>query len=277
MAGCTVHKMILADEVGVAYARKGEVVLRSAFQPIYALHGKRLRAVAAESFLRPFVDGTPVPPRAFLESLDPAERASTEMLAMNLHGRNICQFDVENVDHVLGISSVAAASGLGELCQAPASGVIASVRAPLEVSDWRVPKTLRETGLPLMLGGASHVPPDPDTIRHNDPAIVRLGGGWFRRVAEVPAASVLLARLVDGLQAQGIRVAIEGIETPRQLGVAIDAGADLFQGFLLGRPELAGTAIARAEIALDSLFATSARVVSLFANGPFPASTHQSR
>ena len=28
---------------------------------------------------------------------------------------------------------------------------------------------------------------------------------------------------------------------------------------------------------LDSLFATSARVVSLFANGPFPASTHQSR
>lgn len=277
MPGCAAHETILADEIGIAYARRGEVVLRSAFQPIYALDGRRLRAVAAESFLRPFIDGMPMPPRAFLDGLDPAERASTEVLAMKLHARNISLFEPGTVDHVLAVPSPVAASGLDALRRVSATGLIASVRPPLGVPDWRAPASLRETGLPLMLGGASHVPPDPGTIRRNDPAIVRLGGGWFRRVAEVGAAGALLARLVEGLHARGIRVAVEGIETPRHLGMAIDAGADLFQGFLLGRPELAGTAVARAEIALESLFATSARIVPLFADDASPAATGQSR
>ena len=45
----------------------------------------------------------------------------------------------------------------------------------------------------------------------------------------------------EGHGASGSKVLVEGIETPEQLVVAISAGADHLQGFLLARPALAGT------------------------------------
>jgi EAL domain-containing protein (putative c-di-GMP-specific phosphodiesterase class I) len=46
---------------------------------------------------------------------------------------------------------------------------------------------------------------------------------------------------------------VEGIETPHHLKVAVEAGADLFQGFLLGRPALAGTIVDETPLSIATL------------------------
>jgi EAL domain-containing protein (putative c-di-GMP-specific phosphodiesterase class I) len=46
---------------------------------------------------------------------------------------------------------------------------------------------------------------------------------------------------------------VEGIETPEQLVVAISAGADHLQGFLLARPALAGTIFDDAALSVAAL------------------------
>ena len=125
-------------------------------------------------------------------------------------------------------------------------------------------RTLRGHGLRIALGGIAGEPPPLDLIRTVAPDLVRIDGLWFRRVAESEGASRLLPRLVEGFQADGAQVLIEGIETRRQLSAALDAGADLYQGFLLSAPQLAGTATDAAEIEFSEMFAGEAKVIPLF-------------
>jgi len=73
------------------------------------------------------------------------------------------------------------------------------------------------------------------------PDIIKVDGGWFRRVCEERAALSLLPRLFESLQAAGGGILVQGIETQEQIERAIDAGAQYLQGFALGLPALAGT------------------------------------
>lgn len=259
-----IDQSIYADEIGIAFSRRDDVVLRSAFQPIYAPEEGQLRVVAVESFLRPFRDGLPITPRPFLEALDEGERRSVERLAMNLHAHNHAHLDIAGLDHVLGISQFASPAWLPEPECHGGSAAVASLRLGGGVGLSRPPDWLAEVGLPVMLGSVGDAAPDPAVIRSARPAIVRLGGAWFRRISESQQATRLLCSLVARLRGDGFKVAVEGIETRRQLGAALDAGADFLQGFLLAHPELAGTVIARPAIELDGIFAGEAPVIPLF-------------
>lgn len=67
------------------------------------------------------------------------------------------------------------------------------------------------------------------------PDIIKLDGALLR------VASVIYG-LVNTLHSAGIQVIVTGIETQEQLDIARNAGADLLQGYYLGRPEFSADA-----------------------------------
>ncbi|TYR30493.1 EAL domain-containing protein [Mesorhizobium microcysteis] len=262
---------ISADEIGIETARHGNLVLRSAFQLIYRRDGDTLRAVAAEGFLRPFDKGMPIAPRPFLASLKAAERALVERYAVALHLANHRHIDVEGLDHVLAVGIGAGFADDLPLflvrAEVPASRLICTFRNPSAFAPGTlsvVARTLKALGARVAIGGLVEEQPPVGAIRSLEPDIARIDGSWFRRVAESESARRLLPDLVGGFRAQGAQVLVEGIETRHQLAAALEAGVDLFQGFLLSSPLLAGTAIDTATIDLPDIFSDEANVIPLF-------------
>ena len=82
---------------------------------------------------------------------------------------------------------------------------------------------------------------------------VKIDAAWFRSVVSRPEALRLLPALFARLGDLGCRILVEGIETPRQLHAAVEAGADLLQGYLLARPALAGTIVDDAPLLIRDL------------------------
>jgi EAL domain-containing protein (putative c-di-GMP-specific phosphodiesterase class I) len=267
----TLDEVISADEIGIETARLGEFILRSGFQLVYRRSEGKLHAAFAEGFLRPFDRGTPVPPRPYLASLAADERAVAERMAAALHLGNYRHVDPAGLDCIIGIGCsqgfAADLAGLLGRIELPRNRITCTFRNLAAFEPEALPgivDTLRVHGLRVALGGLAGEPPPLDLIRRLAPDIVRLDGLWFRRVAESESASRLLPRLVEGFQSAGAQVLIEGIETRRQLSAALDAGADLHQGFLLSAPQLAGTAADSCEIEFAEIFAGEAQVIPLF-------------
>jgi EAL domain-containing protein (putative c-di-GMP-specific phosphodiesterase class I) len=71
------------------------------------------------------------------------------------------------------------------------------------------------------------------------PDIVKLDGVLIQAAERSNNAATSFNPLVDKFHDAGIQVAVEGIETARQLEIARKSGADLLQGYHLARPEFA--------------------------------------
>ena len=69
------------------------------------------------------------------------------------------------------------------------------------------------------------------------PDIVKLDGALIQTTEHSRSGATSFNQLVERFHSAGIQVAVEGIETARQLEIARKSGADLLQGFHLARPE----------------------------------------
>ncbi len=79
----------------------------------------------------------------------------------------------------------------------------------------------------------------PDSLRRVlklQPDIVKLDGALIATAEHTSSATVSFHQLVDRLHSAGIQVAVEGIETARQLEIARKSGAELLQGYHPGHP-----------------------------------------
>jgi len=74
------------------------------------------------------------------------------------------------------------------------------------------------------------------------PDIIKLDGGLIRKAEHTSRVESLIHGLVEIFHKLGAQVVIEGIETAKQATIARDAGADLLQGYYLGRPEFSADA-----------------------------------
>lgn len=272
---------ITIDEVGIATARHGDVVLRSAFQLVFRRVGDKLVACAAESFLRPFRKGLPLPPRPFLAALEPEDRYLVERRASAIHVRNHSHIGVDGLTHMMGVGPALVEAPEGAAVLADLStfvGPMDEEPAPL-VCSLRVnsgegnaglsvlAQDLKSRDIGLALGGPAEEAPLLDVIGLMRPDIVRIDGGWFRRVVENEVARRLMASLVAGFKSEGALVLVEGLETRDHLDAALEIKADLLQGFLLSPPRVAGTDFDGPDIALRDLFPPAATIIPLFGNG----------
>jgi EAL domain-containing protein (putative c-di-GMP-specific phosphodiesterase class I) len=77
---------------------------------------------------------------------------------------------------------------------------------------------------------------------------VKIDGPWFASQFHQPNFISQLDDIHQYFEAKGIQLIYEGIETYEMLATAKACGAKLFQGYLLGKPQLAPTMTWRSDL-----------------------------
>lgn len=243
---------VLIDEVGLRCGVYGELRLRSAFQPIYVVDGLHLRLKGLRGYVQPLRAGQRVPPADFYAGLPENDKAPLARLVARLHGENMANAGVDDPDRLelwLGVdmaSGIAGALDEVDIALRGLGGQSARLVAEVTRSDL-VPAAMladfhaemRGRGVRLALDalGADGV------IGSHGADIHKMRGQLFRNLARARQAASLIQPLVETCRKAGADVLVEGIETRSQLAIALNSGASLVQGFLLGQPRLAGTII----------------------------------
>lgn len=247
---------IFADEIGIEYGIYGDFRLRSAYQPIFAPWKGSLKPVAVEALIVPYQFGQQISPDQFFDGIAVRDRLFVETMCRTLHLRNFRNIGVGDLDLFLnfdpGVNDHPGRvlselrlmmGGLEDLELHPRMLVceITEHAAPNDKVLVAMAREMRRNGLRIAVDdfGAGHS--TEERLRLVEPDIVKIDGPWFALLCRYPAAERLFKPLVSLLHDRGTKVLVEGIEQPSQLRVALEGGADLLQGFLLGRPALAGT------------------------------------
>lgn len=274
-----VSDAILVDEIGIEIGIYGSYQLMSSYQPIFARRGEFLLPLAAEGLIAPHLGGQPVASGAFFRQVPREDVLFVESMCRALHLRNYRNIGVErlqlffnydpcaNSDLEKALNEIAfMARRLAEIGLDP--GLLVCEVTETAAHDAgtlsRLVAGMRSHGIRIAVDdfGVGHS--TLERIALLRPDIVKLDGGWFRKLAADKSAVGLLSLAVRGLQATGAEVLIEGIETPLHLRAAMQVGADLMQGYLLAAPALAGAIFDQTPRPFAGLLAAERKVIPLF-------------
>lgn len=254
---------LLADEVGIAYGRFGDLVLKSSYQPLYCIEGDWLQPFGVEALVTGLRDGVAVRADAILGLAEGERREALERLCRTLHVRNHHAMGLPGMQLFFNADPGFTAGDVEHLAWMLAEEGIAPEIVTCEIteqagSDARLRALageLRAAGLRVAVDdfGAGHS--TAARVRALRPDTVKVDAKWFRSVVARSDALRLLPTLFARLSDLGCSILVEGIETPRQLIAAAEAGADLLQGYLLARPALAGTVIDESPLQIRDLVA----------------------
>lgn len=266
---------IIADEIGLETGFHGAYRLKSFYQPVFRVSGESLEPEALDACAKPMLDGQPVETEMFLLSVAPERERQVRTLCSLLHIGNCHQMREDGLSLHLGFETerqsdadamshlafmLARLAQTGVAPQALVCGFRAAPDPLTEVSE-RLLETMRSSGVRLSVDGFGPGQSALERVEKLRPEIVKIDGGWFRRIAPVAPARRLLAKLVEGLKRQGASVLVKGVETPSQLEAALDAGADLVQGDLLARRAMAGSVQELGLLEIDRFFRDPEKVV----------------
>jgi EAL domain-containing protein (putative c-di-GMP-specific phosphodiesterase class I) len=233
-------------------ARHAGLCLRSHFQPIYSLaHG---RVVGHEALLRASdAQGRPVsPPEVFAACGDFAELLWRDRLARMVHVANYLRAPAADQWLFINIHPQVFAHGLGRplidgfLQRLHQRFPLPHHRMVIEVMEEAVRddadfhtavERARAAGYLIALDdfGAGHS--NFDRVWRLRPEIVKLDRSLVMRAAGDAAARRIVVQMVSLLHECGALVLMEGVETEAEAHVALEADADLVQGYLFGRPQ----------------------------------------
>jgi len=258
MDAAIVHEEAGFERIGAGLRREGGhwavavggLLMRSGFQPIYSLsHG---RAVGHEALLRAETDsGEPVAPQLALRGDGSfADLLRGDRAARMIHALNFAEmappahwlfFNMQ--PQVFVTMPRLPDDGFQRALQARSG--LQGHQMVLEVLEDAVPndadfdgaaRTARAIGCLIAIDdfGAGHS--NFDRVWRMQPEIVKLDRSLVLRAALEPHARRVVAQMVSLLHQCGALVLMEGIETPEEAFVALDAHADLVQGDLFARP-----------------------------------------
>lgn len=250
---------ILVDEVGIRIGVHGDMRLRTAFQPVFASGATGLDLHGLRAFVRPSLPRHTVSPASYFQGIAPTHKDRVNTLVARLHSENRSNAGVaepETLDLFLGVD---ASSGLvPALAQIDAAtAVLGDERRHLVCEIMRsdaIPggtlvalrHETRARGVRLALDS---IGADGSALRY-EADVLKMRGQLYRNLLQTPQVVRLVRPLVASCGDAGAKMLVEGIETSRQLDVALEAGAALVQGYLLGLPALAGTIIDDASFAI---------------------------
>ncbi|MBL8577052.1 MAG: EAL domain-containing protein [Mesorhizobium sp.] len=244
---------ILRQDDGAWAATWAPFTLRSAFQPIFAFEKGKLSIVAFEALLRPFRNGSPTAPLAFLGELPTTERIFVENLSHKMHLLNAAAYlpgDAEifiNFDPSIFIDHAVAVTAIREMKATLAKISVAPQRVVCELTEretvseeilFALVDSLKASGFRIAIDDFGADESDMGRVRDLRPDIVKFDGEWVSRLMVSGPGLALLSTMVSTFAEQGIRTLFEGIEEGWQIELAEKTGVELVQGFALARPEI---------------------------------------
>lgn len=240
------YKLIDTKQQGLVCDFMG-MRLASAFQPVLRADG---RVVGREALLRAgHVERGELAPDAAFEEAVKANRvvqfdrlvriihlvnharsfAEHELLFLNVHPRLLTSVNDHGrtFERILHYYSV------------PTNRVVIEIKEAGNVDDAVLADAVsnyRSLGYSIAVDdfGAAHS--SLERVLKLQPDIVKLDGALIQTTEHSRSATTSFNQLVERFHGAGIQVAVEGIETARQLGIARKSGADLLQGYHLARP-----------------------------------------
>ncbi len=267
-----VKEAIFADEVGLQYGKYGDFVIKSAYQPIYSKAGEWMRPLAVEGLANVYKKGKRIPCSELFETTPAEDKLFIESLCRALHLRNFRPAGLNKIDLYFNYdpSSNArlepsireiryTASRLSDLGIDPRN-LVCEITESAALDDdvlLELVREMRRHGIRVAIDDFGTGQSGWERFELIQPEMVKIDSQWFQRLAAEPGAIDLLARLVEKFHESDIPVLIEGIETLLHLQVALDAGAKRFQGYLFGRPALAGSQFSDPPVSLASLLGTA--------------------
>ncbi|MEW6635105.1 MAG: EAL domain-containing protein [Pseudomonadota bacterium] len=272
-----VAEAIFADEIGLQFGVYGEFRLWSAYQPIFAPRGRTLEAVAVEALIEPRRLARPVAPAVFFRGVPASDRLFVEAMCRRLHLGNYRNIGVDGLtlffnydplinDHLgRALAEIRLMTRhLGDFGLEPAMLVceITEQAADNKVLA-RLVREMRRDGIRIAIDDFGTGHSTEERMDLLQPDIVKIDGTWFAEFCRHAAAERFFRPLVSTLHDRGAKVLVEGIEQATHLRVALDAGVDLLQGFLLARPALAGTIFNEEPLSIDALLGMDNKVVPL--------------
>jgi EAL domain-containing protein (putative c-di-GMP-specific phosphodiesterase class I) len=275
---------ILVDEVGIETGLYGPYHLRTMYQPVYSSRPEGLVPSGVEGLVRPYLEGQPIAPAEFLNDVPVEDRLFIESMCRALHLRNHRNIGVEGLDlyfhydprfhlgpdwdlgriesmverlYEIELDPRLLICEISEDCD---SGLLGEVAGEMHRHGMRI--AMKDFG-----SGDANLA----RVEILQPEIVKLDGPWYRRICELETAARLLSALADALRRENRKLLISGIESIDQLRTALDTGADLLQGYLLGVPKLAGTYFEMDPIRAETLTSPDENVVPLFSHRKSPS------
>ncbi len=233
--------------------------LASAFQPIFAFGGGKLKVIAFEGLLRASRNGETVAPGAFFAAVPPADRLHVETLSRTLHLLNAAAcLDraasiFVNFDPSLFCERAVVDMALRDMRLVLHEAEIDPLRIVCEVTEqksssdrelYMFVQALKVHGFRIAIDDYGAEESGIQRINELKPDIVKFDASWIARLMNSGPGVALLATMVEQFRARGIETVFEGLEENWQLELAEQSGASMVQGFVLARPELAPTSFA---------------------------------
>jgi len=246
---------------------QGELVLSSDFQPIYSLAHRR--AVGYEALVRARdAGGRPITPaELFVRAPIGDARVAMDRRCRALHVRNFIRAGDATGWLFLNVDPYVAAHGrrwgsfFPELLRDTG---FAPHRVAIELTESRLEdeaslggalEYYRSLGCLIAIDDFGAGESNFDRIWRVRPDIVKIDREMTRRVALEPLARRMFAGIVSLLHEAGALVCVEGVETEAEALCAIDANADMMQGYLFAPPAAALPAVDACRHVFTRLFA----------------------
>lgn len=223
--------------------------LGSVFQPLFSAQGLELKAHEALLRVRDPMNRQIAPPDAFANLSGSAEFIRFDRLCRVVHVLNFMGRPGQHDDLWLNVSAdhlLSVQRDHGRVFETLLHYCgLAPSRIVLEILESRIDdlkhlqdavNNYRKRGYRVALDdfGARHS--NFDRLWSLTPDIVKLDRNMIVQGVENPRARRILPRLIGIIHELGAVAVCEGIETQDQLSLAQDSGADLVQGYFLGRP-----------------------------------------
>ncbi len=245
--------------------------LASAFQPVLRPDGK---VAGREALLRAGLleHGEVTPDGAFEEAVQVNRVVQFDRLVRIIHLMNHARSFTEHELLFLNVhpSLLSSVSDHGRTFEqvlhyysVPTSRVVIEIREAANMDEAVLTNAVnnyRSLGYRIAVDdfGAAHS--SLERVLKLQPDIVKLEGMLIRTAEQSLGTAASFNRLVERFHNAGIQVAVEGIETARQLEIARKSGADLLQGYHLARPEF--TPAARVQLCRGGRLAAWERLLS---------------
>ena len=229
------------------------VQLKSAFQPI--LDTKRNEPLGYEALLRPAIGPEALTPQFAFDFADKQGRlVKLDRVARTLHTLNYLQLPEShrgllflNV-HPKLLATVNAHGKVFERVlhnhSIPTRQVVIEIQENTVDIDKHLSEAVsnyRDRSYLVAIDGFGGKRSTLDRLWRLSPDYIKIDGSIIRDAESNPKVRKILSKLIEIVQELGAQAIAQGIETEAQQHIAIDAGANLLQGFHIGRPESAAS------------------------------------